>query len=359
MDTVFSTFHWTNLLIIPGLLVGYTVHELAHAFTAYFLGDYSQVERGRISLNPLRHLSWIGSFAFIVFGIGWPRPLRVSPHYFKHGPLDMFLVAVAGPIASFCMMIAGLLVTMALASLLIYAGRLTPNEVFLFLTGFNNPPETLNVQALTMALTSYLVSAGFWLTFTSLLPLPGQDGFVAVTSLIMLFREGKRQEVPARPRPMVANTPWTLLSQHQRRNNAADLHFKIGAEYHESNQYDDAIARYRQAVRSDRNFGPAYVNMGLAYLGLGRRKEAIQAFRGAVEYADDKKSQAEAWQQLHYLSEVNPLDREAAQVSMARLGAAPWTDTKPQPNWLMLGISSGLVLVSVVFLYSYLLVELL
>ena len=41
---------WTNLLIIPGLLVGFTVHDLAHAITAYLLGDYSQVENGKIKV---------------------------------------------------------------------------------------------------------------------------------------------------------------------------------------------------------------------------------------------------------------------------------------------------------------------
>ena len=67
MEDLFPNIHWTNLLIIPGLLIGYTIHELAHAFAAYFLGDYSQVERGKITLNPFRHISWFGFFSFLLF----------------------------------------------------------------------------------------------------------------------------------------------------------------------------------------------------------------------------------------------------------------------------------------------------
>ncbi|MEM7346840.1 MAG: hypothetical protein AAF485_21585 [Chloroflexota bacterium] len=77
MNELFPNFGWANLLIIPGILIGYTVHELGHALTAYYLGDHSQVERGKITLNPLEHISWFGALAFILFGIGWPK-LRVG-----------------------------------------------------------------------------------------------------------------------------------------------------------------------------------------------------------------------------------------------------------------------------------------
>ena len=133
MENLFPNVHWTNLLIIPGLLIGYTVHELAHAFAAYFLGDYSQVERGKITLNPFRHISWFGFFAFLLFGIGWANPLEANPQNFKRKHLAMCLMAAAGPVASFTLCIAGLLLTLSIAAALVYGSGATTDEVFLFL----------------------------------------------------------------------------------------------------------------------------------------------------------------------------------------------------------------------------------
>jgi tetratricopeptide (TPR) repeat protein len=68
-------------------------------------------------------------------------------------------------------------------------------------------------------------------------------------------------------------------------------------------QYEDAIARYRQTIAHDSHYGPAYVNLGLAYLALERRDRAIQAFRGATQNAADETSRREAWAQIHSLSQ--------------------------------------------------------
>lgn len=367
MDSFLPTIHWTNLLIIPGLLIGYTAHELGHAMTAYFLGDYSQVEEGKITLNPFEHISWFGSLSFLLFGIGWTKPLRANPHNFKRRYLDIFFVAISGPVTSFTLGLAGLLLTLALAATLVYVSGATTDRVFPFLFPSVFPflfpittelPQTPNVQAWSITFTGYIAATSFWLTFTSLLPLPGLDGFAALTSLIAFFRERKEKRARKHPSPMVADRPITLINQRKRRNSAADIHFKVGAEYHQEKQYDDAIARYRQAIGSDQNFGPAYINMGLAYLAKGDRKKAIQAFRGAIQYADDQKSQAEAWYQLHQLSQVSPIDEDLAQESMAKIGASPWTDTKPRPNWFGLALGGLVLFISGIFLYGYLLTTL-
>jgi Zn-dependent protease len=362
MESFLPPFHWTNLLIIPGLLIGYTVHELAHALTAYFLGDTSQVDRGRITLNPLEHLSWFGTVSFLLFGVGWPKPMQANPYNFKRKYLGLFLVAISGPIASLTLSLVGLLVTLAMAATVVYASDTTTDQVLAFLFPLTaNLPETLDVQAWSMAMTGYIATTSFWLTLTSLLPLPGLDGFAAIASLMAFFRERRQNNHQVQPLDGPTTAPdqsLILMNQRRRRNNAAEIHFKVGVEYHQDQEYDDAIARYRQATANDQHFGPAYINMGLAYLAKGKRKEAIRAFRGAIQFADDQKAQAEAWQQLHQLSAVSPVDKVAAQRSMSEMGASPWTDTKPQPNWLGLAISSGLFLIAVIFLYGYLLTRL-
>jgi tetratricopeptide (TPR) repeat protein len=175
-------------------------------------------------------------------------------------------------------------------------------------------------------------------------------------SLITFLRE-RRRKTQARPQ-VSAQHPLMLLNQYHRRNNAADIHFKAGAEYHEAQQYEDAIARYQQAIRNDSNFGPAYINLGLAHLALGNRQRAIQSFRGAVQRADDRKSQETAWQQLHELSEISPTNPETARESMVEMGAAPWTDTQPRPNWVQLGLGSAALFVCALLLYGYLITQL-
>jgi len=89
---------WATLLLLPALFLGFTVHELAHAVVAYLLGDTSQVERRRLSFNPLRHVSWLGLALFLLVGIGWAKPVWVdySPLPIKNRSLGIFLVVVAG-----------------------------------------------------------------------------------------------------------------------------------------------------------------------------------------------------------------------------------------------------------------------
>jgi hypothetical protein len=328
------------------------------------------VERGKITLNPFVHISWAGLVAFLIFGLdwagfvaffifslGWPKPLRVNPQNFKRGYLDVCLVALSGPAASLTFGLVGFMLTLVIAAALVYASGVSTDRVFPFLFRVDNTlPPTLDLQALSIAFTGYIGLASLWLTLISLIPLPGMDGFAALASLVTFLRERKRSA--QHRQPVVAHHPLTLLKQYRRRNNAADIHFKAGAEYHEAQQYDDAIARYQQAIRSDQNFGPAYINLGLAHLAKGSRQRAIQAFRGAVQRADDKKSQETAWQQLHELSEISPVNPETAIESMVEMGAAPWTDTKPRPNWFNLGLSSFLLLICALFLYGYLLTQL-
>jgi Zn-dependent protease len=366
MDILFPTLHWTNLLVIPGLLIGYTIHELAHAFVAYLLGDYSQVERGKITLNPFRHVSWFGSFAFILFGIGWPNPLKTNPQNFKQKHLAMCLIAISGPVASFTFGLVTLLFSLSIVAGLVYITGTTTDRVFPFVFQNIFPflfpisqdlPETLNLQTWSIAFNGYIAATSLWLAIISLLPLPGLDGFIFIFSLIAYFRE-RKQGPETRLSNSTSNEFRPLINLYKRRNNVSDIHFKLGVEYHEAQKYDDAIARYRQALNTDQHFGPAYVNLGLAYLAKGKRREAIHAFRGAVQYADDQKSQGEAWYQLHQLSEVSPVNEEAAQASMAKMGSSPWTDTKPRPNWIGLSLGSAFLVIIGVFLYSHLITSL-
>jgi len=85
------------LFLLPGLIVGLTFHEAAHALTAKWLGDRTSERMGRISLNPLRHLSPLGTLALFIIGFGWGKPVIVNLYNFKRPKLYYLLSSLAGP----------------------------------------------------------------------------------------------------------------------------------------------------------------------------------------------------------------------------------------------------------------------
>ncbi len=76
------------------------IHEVAHGYVAYKLGDPTAKNLGRLDLNPMKHFDPIGTTLLVLFGYGWARPVPVSPYYFgdsKKQKNGMALVALAGP----------------------------------------------------------------------------------------------------------------------------------------------------------------------------------------------------------------------------------------------------------------------
>ncbi len=88
------------IMRIPGLLIGISVHEYAHARMAYNLGDDTAAREGRLTLEPWAHLDLIGSMMLLLFGFGWARPVLVNPYMLRNPRKDMAKVAVAGPVAN-------------------------------------------------------------------------------------------------------------------------------------------------------------------------------------------------------------------------------------------------------------------
>ena len=88
------------LLLLPGLIIGVTVHEYSHGLAARLLGDRFAQSQGRLTLNPLAHLSLLGLAALFVLGFGWARPVPINPYNFRRPRRDMALVAIAGPLSN-------------------------------------------------------------------------------------------------------------------------------------------------------------------------------------------------------------------------------------------------------------------
>jgi Zn-dependent protease len=100
MDAVYTASTW----ILPALLA-ITLHEAAHGFVAWWMGDPTAKQAGRVTLNPLRHIDPMGTVVLPAmlllvkspFLFGWAKPVPVDFHNLPSPRRDMAIVAAAGP----------------------------------------------------------------------------------------------------------------------------------------------------------------------------------------------------------------------------------------------------------------------
>jgi len=165
-----SNFNMLEFLMsMSALVVCITIHEFAHAYSAYRAGDNTPKVQGRLSLNPIDHLDPIGTIMMIMssisgFGIGWGKPVQVNPYNFKHPRWDNLRVSLWGPLSN---ILTALVVGIAL--------RLTVTHV---------PP---NVAMFLF----YLVAISIGLAVFNLIPISPLDGSHILSAL--LPREQARQ----------------------------------------------------------------------------------------------------------------------------------------------------------------------
>ena len=175
-------------LILIGffLLIGFPVHEFAHAFAAFRLGDATAKLQGRMTLNPVVHFDPIGGLLLVVsvlvgggFIIGWAKPTPVNTWNLVNRRNSEVIVSLAGPFSNLSMAIAGAFVLRLLLSLL--------------------DPANADDLSVTVAQTLYLfVVFNIALAVFNLLPIPPLDG----SSLLFRFLS-----------PMTAARVRPLLSQ--------------------------------------------------------------------------------------------------------------------------------------------------
>lgn len=93
------------LLSVPAFLIAISVHEYAHGYAAYKMGDPTAKYSGRLSLNPLAHFDLVGGFCLLLFHFGWAKPVPVNPNNFKDRKKGNIIVSLAGPFSNFVMAI--------------------------------------------------------------------------------------------------------------------------------------------------------------------------------------------------------------------------------------------------------------
>lgn len=142
------------LLSIPGLLLAISMHECAHGYAAYIMGDNTAKYSGRLSLNPLNHLDPIGAICMLLFRFGWAKPVQINPRNFNNQRLGIIIVSLAGPMANF---VLGFISCIIFYAINIYA---TGNTLW----------EFINM----VLLYSIYMNVGFMIF--NLIPIPPLDG---------------------------------------------------------------------------------------------------------------------------------------------------------------------------------------
>lgn len=150
------------LYILPAILIGLTVHEWAHAYAAYRLGDPTARNLGRMTLNPIAHIDPIGIAMLLLVGFGWAKPVPINPRNFKNFKRDDIIVSLAGIFTN--------LLTAFLFSFVYVAGilkwGLATNDAFMSIFG--------SIITINLALAIF-----------NLIPIPPLDGSHVLEALLV------------------------------------------------------------------------------------------------------------------------------------------------------------------------------
>ena len=130
------------------------IHEYAHAYTAYKLGDNTAKLEGRLTLNPTASFDLFGTLMFLLVGIGWAKPVPINPRNFKNQKSGMVLTAAAGPLSN---------LAFAFLSTLFVAG----------ITKFAPATDAIEYVRIAFVL---LAEINIMLAVFNLIPLPPLDG---------------------------------------------------------------------------------------------------------------------------------------------------------------------------------------
>lgn len=151
------------------LFTAIPMHESAHAFVAYKLGDPTARNLGRMTLNPLPHLDLFGSLLLLLTGFGWAKPVPINTRNFKHIKRDMAISAIAGPVSN---------VLLALVVMVLFKGMM-----LLVSGGVLAAVGMSTLLALTQILLT-MISINVGLAVFNLLPIPPLDGSRLLTALL-------------------------------------------------------------------------------------------------------------------------------------------------------------------------------
>lgn len=155
----------SELMMLPGIIIGLAFHEFAHAKVAYKLGDPTPKMQGRVTINPLAHIDPVGLAALLFVGFGWGVPVQINPSNFRHRRRDELMVALAG--VTMNLIIA---IVFAIIAKVLY---MTAGAVFL----------SSGVGSILWFMIMYVIKINLVLMIFNLIPCPPLDGFSIISEI--------------------------------------------------------------------------------------------------------------------------------------------------------------------------------
>ena len=147
------------LYTLPALLISLSIHEFAHAWIAYKQGDISQKIRGRLTLDPFKHIDPIGFLCIVLCGVGWGRPVMVDDRNFKNSRKGTMLTALAGPVSN---LLLAVLLTLVL-------------KILMMVGVFDNIVAN-SIGTIFLQMFLYTIEFNIVFGIFNLIPLPPLDG---------------------------------------------------------------------------------------------------------------------------------------------------------------------------------------
>lgn len=148
------------ILTAMAALIALTLHEYAHGYVAYRLGDNTAKSLGRLTLNPMKHIDPFGALCMILFHFGWAKPVPINPRNFKDARKGFALTAVAGPLTNIVVGFFTAFLYLLCAKLFKY----TDNQLL------------FNLQYYTLMFLWYFFSINIGLGIFNMIPVPPFDG---------------------------------------------------------------------------------------------------------------------------------------------------------------------------------------
>ena len=140
-----------SLKLLPGIIIGLTIHEFSHAVVASRCGDNTSKDQGRVTLNPLKHIDPFGFLMLFIAGFGWAKPVQFNEMNLRNPRTDVLKIAVAGPLSN------------AVAAMLL-------SVIFVLISGYSF------ASGIAVELFLYAIFINWGLFVFNLIPLPPLDG---------------------------------------------------------------------------------------------------------------------------------------------------------------------------------------
>ena len=165
-ESYFMNYLEGLILSIPGVIVGFSMHEFGHALAAHKLGDPTPEREGRLTISPRAHIDPLGLLMLIFVHFGWAKPVNTNPRFFKNPRRDSLIVSLAGPLMN--------LAVAVLFALIVKGFIISPIPP---LIGFAVFRIIFNILVATVGMNILLL-------IFNLLPLAPLDGFAVLASLV-------------------------------------------------------------------------------------------------------------------------------------------------------------------------------